>query len=227
MKLILFDIDGTLLSAGGAGTRSLELAFRDQFDIENAFQDISMAGKTDPQIIREGLVHHGLPGENGIVPRLIAAYLTHLAEEMRKSKKKHLKPGVLAALRALSAMPDFSVGLLTGNLEAGARIKLETFAIYRHFICGAFGSDHEDRNQLLPIAMQRFMDMHGRPIEARQCIIVGDTPRDVACSKPYGARCIAVATGPYDRGILDETDADEVFDDLADTARFLAAVEAL
>lgn len=226
MKFLLFDIDGTLISAGGAGTRSLDLAFRDILRIDNAFRDISMAGKTDTLIVKEGLAKHGIPNNNGIVPQVLESYLTHLRTEIQ-TDRKHLKPGIRSALDALKDMPEYTLGLLTGNLEAGARIKLEAFGIYDYFLCGAFGSDDEDRNMLLPVAVRRFRERKQREIDFSRCIIIGDTPRDVSCAKPYGAACIAVATGPYERSTLEATEADVVMDDLGDTSRFLEALQRL
>ncbi|KAF0184161.1 MAG: hypothetical protein FD164_487 [Nitrospirae bacterium] len=226
MKFLLFDIDGTLMSAGGAGTRSLDAAFREILSIDNAFHGVNMAGKTDPLIVKEGLAKHGVPNNNGIVPQVLESYLAHLRTEIH-SDKKHLKPGIPEALDVLKDMPEYTIGLLTGNLEAGAHIKLEAFGIYDFFLCGAFGSDHEDRNLLLPIAVQRFREKKQQEIVFSKCVIIGDTPRDVACCKPYGAACIAVATGPYARAELEKTEADVVMDDLRDTARFLNALERL
>jgi len=223
MKFILFDIDGTLVSTGGAGIRALDYAFHDILGIDRAFEGISMAGKTDLLIVKEGLAKHGLPSDNGIVPKLLNAYLDHLDREM-KNNARHLKPGISEALDSLKIMPEYTIGLLTGNLEAGARIKLEAFGIYDYFLCGAFGSDNEDRNLLLPVAIERFREKKQREIDFRNCIIVGDTPRDVACAKPYGAACVAVATGPYSADLLKQTDADVVMDDLSDTAYFLDAL---
>lgn len=226
MKFILFDIDGTLMSTGGAGVRALDYAFRDVLGVERAFDGISMAGKTDLLIVKEGLAKHGQSGNNGVVPRVLSTYLEHLAREMHNDAR-HLKPGIQQALDTLKTLPEYTIGLLTGNLEAGARIKLEAFNIYDYFLCGAFGSDNEDRNLLLPVAVQRFREKKLHEIDFKHCIIVGDTPRDVACAKPYGAACIAVATGPYSAADLKKTDADVVMDDLADTAYFLDALARL
>ncbi len=226
MKFLLFDIDGTLISAGGSGTRSLNLAFRDIFGIEDAFRNFSMGGKTDPLIVKEGLAKHGIPNSNGVVPHVLESYLSHLRIEIQNNKR-HLKPGILEALNALKNMPQYTVGLLTGNLEAGARIKLEAFGIYDRFLCGAFGSDHEDRNLLLPVAARRFREKKQLEIDFSRCVIIGDTPRDVACAKPYGASCIAVATGPYKRAELEETAADAVMDNLGNTAHFLDTLSRL
>ncbi len=226
MKFLLFDIDGTLISAGGSGTRSLNLAFRDIFGIDVAFRGFNMGGMTDPLIVKEGLAKHGIPNSNGIVPQVLESYLSHLRTEIQ-TDRRHLKPGVLAALDALKTMPQYTVGLLTGNLESGARIKLESFGIYDRFLCGAFGSDHEDRNLLLPVAAHRFREKKQQEIDFSRCIIIGDTPRDVACAKPYGAACIAVATGPYKRADLEETAADVVMDNLGDTAQLLDTLSRL
>ncbi len=226
MRLILFDIDGTLIDSGGAGTRSLNLAFRELFSIQSAFIGINMAGKTDLQIIKECLAVHGVQSGSSAIPEVMGAYLRHLRKEIQNDKK-HMKPGVPGVLHALGKENGlYCSGLLTGNIEQGARIKLESFGLNAYFPSGAFGSDHEDRNKLLPVALRRFAEMGNKGIAYRDCVVVGDTPRDVFCAKPYGAFCIGVATGPYAAGELVEAGADVVFEDLSDTGAFLRAVEA-
>ncbi|MCX7792925.1 MAG: HAD hydrolase-like protein [Thermodesulfovibrionales bacterium] len=217
--LILFDIDGTLIDSGEAGTRSLDLTFRALFSIENAFRDISMAGKTDIQIMKEGLLKHGISFD-GNLPVIIETYLKNLRREIN-NPWKHLKPGIKELLERLSEIEGIHLGLLTGNLEQGARIKLEPFGLNRYFPSGAFGSDDEDRNRLLPIAIQRFRLLTGRTFSPEDCIVIGDTPRDVYCSKPYGARCIAVATGPYKPESLKKAGADVVFEDMSNVDEVL------
>ena len=224
MKLLLFDIDGTLLDSGGAGTRALNYAFRELFSLDHAFEGIGMAGKTDIQIIRECLEKHGVPTDNGLIPRMMNAYLTYLKAEIQNSTR-HVKPGIHEALSALSGRNGKCLlGLLTGNIELGARMKLEPFALNKYFPSGAFGSDDEDRNRLLPIARRRFEELTGREIPFGDCVIIGDTPRDVHCAKPYGAFSVGVATGPYHYEALEEAGADIVFRDLSDTEAFLKAV---
>lgn len=219
MRLILFDIDGTLIDSGGAGVRALDLAMKELFGIESAFQGISMAGKTDPLIMREGLAKHGLP-LNGNLEAVIETYLRHLRKEVQNDRKK-LKPGVYDVLEKLRNMTGIVLGLLTGNLETGARIKLAPFSINEYFAAGAFGSDDEDRNMLLPVAVRRFQELVRESIRIEECVVIGDTPRDVECAKRYGASCFAVATGPYSADVLRETGADYVAEDLSDHAPLL------
>jgi len=219
MRLILFDIDGTLIDSGGAGVRSLDLALKDLFSIDNGFHGISMAGKTDTQIIKEGIMKHGLSG-NGTIDAVIKAYLNYLRREINNDRK-HVKPGIYEVLEELKPLQDLGLGLLTGNIEQGARIKLEPFRLNEYFPAGAFGSDDEDRNNLLPIAVKRFEELFQQKIEADNCIIVGDTPRDVECAHIYGAMCIGVATGPYSYEDLIEAGADYVVHDLSDQKTLL------
>ena len=227
MQLILFDIDGTLVDSGGAGVRALQKAFEEVLLIENAFCNISMAGKTDLQIIKEGLSRHGLQSDNGLVPRITGSYIRHLSTEINSGDKR-LKPGIVEVLEALVERNNrYQLGLLTGNLEQGARIKLGVFGLNGYFPSGAFGSDHEDRNKLLPIAVERFRIISGRDVDFSDCVIIGDTPRDVMCAKPYNALCVAVATGPYSAGSLVKAGADVVIEDLSDTDHFLNILHCL
>jgi phosphoglycolate phosphatase-like HAD superfamily hydrolase len=215
MKLVLFDIDGTLMDSGGAGTKSMNLAFEDIFSFRDAFSGIPMAGKTDIQIMKEGLRKHGLDSENGNVELLTGSYVEHLGRLIENSKK-HLKPGIKEALELLGGRKDVSLGLLTGNIEAGARIKLGSFDLNRYFPFGAFGDDDEDRNKLLPVAVERFGNLYQQGIDYRDCIVIGDTPRDVECAKIYGAYAVAVATGPYAYDSLVAAGADMVLKNICE-----------
>lgn len=175
-----------------------------------------MAGKTDPQIIREGFSVHGIAGGDGHLAAVLSSYVRHLNTEMGNDRK-HLKPGIKTLLSKLSAIPEVHLGLLTGNIEEGARIKLDAMGIIDYFSTGAFGSDDEDRNRLLPVAAAKFSKITGIRLSYEDCIVIGDTPRDVECAKPYGAMAVAVATGPYDIISLSRTGADFVLGDLSDT----------
>jgi phosphoglycolate phosphatase-like HAD superfamily hydrolase len=215
-KLILFDIDGTLIHTGGAGTTSLDKAFYSLFGIKDAFRDMSMAGKTDRQIMKQGLQSHNLPFKDGNVEALTESYLSNLKVEIQNPNRR-FQPGIQEILRILRDQ-DYPLGLLTGNLEAGARIKLNPFGLNEYFPDGAFGSDHEDRDMLLPIAIRKFGE-RGFEFTPEQCIVIGDTPRDVQCARVHGAPSIAVATGPYSKESLLRTRADMVFDSLEDVER--------
>ncbi len=225
MKFILFDIDGTLIDSGGAGSRALDLAFEEIYSVADAFKTVSMAGKTDVQILKEGLDLHGIGHMNGEIPGFFRAYVRHLAKNVR-IRKGHVKPGIRAALDTLLSDRGNVLGLLTGNICEGARIKLEAYDLYSYFRLGAFGDDSEDRNRLLPIAVGKLEKTASLRLDFRDCVVIGDTPRDIDCARPYGAKTVAVATGPYSSSILRAAGADVVFEDLSDTAAFIEAISA-
>ena len=221
-RFVLFDIDGTLIDPGGAGRRSVTQAFNTVFSISDAFAGIAMDGKTDIQIIKEGLSAHRLPAGERIIFSIVSEYVKNLKKEIDK-KTKHLMPGVHELLNALQETDGYWLGLLTGNIQQGARIKLGAFNLNGYFPVGAFGDDHEDRNKLLPVAVQKLKTAKGITIEYPDCIVVGDTPLDVQCAKPYGATSIAVATGPHSYDELLQTDADYVLKDLSHAIALFAS----
>ncbi len=225
MKLLLFDIDGTVLDSGGAGSRALTAAFNEVFSVADAFADISMAGKTDGLILREAMRLHDIPENNGNIPALFSSYEQHLRREMQNGGK-HLKPGFPGILRLLMDDRNFSLGLLTGNIESGARIKLDAFGLNHYFPVGAFGSDNEDRNELLPTAVRRFRAHTGVRMDFADCVVIGDTPRDVECARPYGAQSVAVATGPYNYAELSKAGAGLVLEDLSNPSALLDFISA-
>lgn len=210
-KLLLFDIDGTLVDTGRAGTRALDKVFFNLFGLRDAFKGIRMAGKTDIQIIRECLRVHGIPDSIDEINGVVRMYIDLLTEEI-ENPWRSVMPGVVDLLETLKA-DGFPIGLLTGNIETGARIKLDSFGLDQYFSAGAFGSDHEDRDMLLPIAVERFSAL-GINVSPEKCIVIGDTPRDVRCARVHGASCIAVSTGSYNREALMEAGADLVLETL-------------
>ncbi len=203
--------------------RSLDLAFEEAFSIPGAFKSISLAGKTDMQILKEGLKLHGINHINGMIPAFFEAYIKNLGRII-DNKKGHVKPGIREALEVLKSDKDCILGLLTGNVREGAMVKLRTFGLDSYFATGAFGDDSEDRNKLLPLAVDKLYKMNSLSIDFKDCVVIGDTPKDIECSKPYGALAVAVATGPYPLGVLKDAGADIVFEDLSDTEKFISSL---
>lgn len=215
-KLVLFDIDHTLVDPGGIGRYSVTRAFSELFSVKDAFSGIKMAGRTDIQIVKEALSVHRISSGNGIILMILNRYLEILE---RQTDKIRIKPGVAGLLGHLESTEGFYPGLLTGNISQGARIKLAALNLNRHFPFGAFGDDHEDRNELLPIAVDKFRMMTGMDVAFRDCIVIGDTPHDVQCATAWGAISIAVSTGPYSYESLMETEADYVVSDLREAGK--------
>ncbi|MEW6349281.1 MAG: HAD hydrolase-like protein [Thermodesulfobacteriota bacterium] len=219
-KFVLFDIDQTLLYSGGAGFKAMNLALEDLTGVADGFRGISFAGNTDPLIFREALSIHGLDCDDGMLERLTRGYLGHLPRLLQESAAV-LKPGVPKILEEIRTMERVYLGLLTGNVEEGARLKLGRFNLNGFFPIGAFASDHEDRNELLPIAVERLRNFCGISVAYADCVVVGDSPKDVECARVHGARSIAVATGRYSVAELEDTSADLVLPDLSVTGRIV------
>ena len=216
-KLILFDIDGTLVLTGGAGGRAMARAFEDVFGLQHGMPSISMAGRTDAWIVAQMAANHGLACTPEIFARFHDAYINHLMTEIHKpGPQKGILPGVREVLEALAGHRGAHLALLTGNFERGARIKLEYFDLWRYFVAGAFGDRTHDRNSLLEMALDRVAAVGGPAIAAADTVIVGDTPLDVAVAIAGGARSLAVATGSYDVETLRASGADVVVEDLLD-----------
>lgn len=228
MKVALFDIDGTILLAHGAGSRAMERALMAKTG-KGSPKGQFYAGKTDPQIVREAMLHHGFAHAD-VEERMSAIlehYLEGLAPELDSPEHARitLLPGVAELLDACDAHDAVLLGLLTGNLAVGARHKLRAVGLeFTRFAIGAYGSDHEARATLAAIARERAAAHLGCEVDGSQCVVIGDTPADVACGKAIGARTIAVATGGYDADALRATGADVVFDDFRDTAGVMAAI---
>lgn len=213
-KLVVFDIDGTLIDSGGAGMAALNSAMEELTGVSQGFEGIHCAGKTDLQIVREAYEKRGLPLSAEILEEFLERYVAHLVQTVA-SRKGSLKPGVTELLMRLVEEPDVYLGLLTGNVQKGARLKLEPYSLNDFFPLGAFGDDSEDRNLLLPIAVRRLSRMAGIAVSWKDCVVIGDTPRDVACARVHGSRSIAVATGPYSVEDLARTEADLIVPDMS------------
>jgi phosphoglycolate phosphatase-like HAD superfamily hydrolase len=222
-KLLLFDIDGTLLTSGGAGERALRLGFRDRFGIDDDLSSVEIAGRTDSGIVREMLAAHRLPATPENIAAFLDGYLHHLAEEIPRTPGR-LLPGILPLLDALQPRADIVLALLTGNLARGAEIKLRHYGVWHYFEFGAFADDHHDRNQLGPFAQARARAQRGIEFPPERVFVLGDTPHDIACARAIGAKVIAIATGKFSQADLAAHAPDFLFDDLADSDAVLAAI---
>ena len=227
-KLVLFDIDGTILVTAGAGRRAIVKAIGEDVGTTGAFLGIRFDGKTDPQIVSELLsaAGHAPPHEASRVAALCERYVALLEHELtRADVEATVMPGIHDLLDRLEAREDVLLGLLTGNLERGATLKLRAagFAPER-FAVGAYGSDAADRSALPAIAAARAAARLGTAPSGHAVVIIGDTPADIACGAGIGARAIGVATGGYSVEDLAAHGPHAVFPDLSDTERVLAAI---
>jgi phosphoglycolate phosphatase-like HAD superfamily hydrolase len=231
MKLVLFDIDGTLLWTDGAGRRAIQRALLDEAGTAGPIETFRFDGKTDPQIVRELLTLAGHPRahDEATIEAVCRRYVGHLRAELdRPTQATQVMTGIgplLAALEERQAGGEVLIGLLTGNVAAGAVLKLRSAGLDpERFRVGAYGSDSARRADLPQIAAGRATALTGGPFMGSSVIIVGDTPDDVACGRPIEARSLAVATGSYDVAALRACGATYVFETLADTAAVLRAI---
>ena len=226
VRVILFDIDGTLLRTG-AGRRSMERALLTTFGTPGD-PSYRYDGKTDRQIIREAMRLAGFDDRTIDARRAEteALYVAALREEVRVPDGAALLPGVREVVAAVRAHVGMVAGLLTGNVAEGAALKLHAVGLDPlQFVVGAFGSDHEMRAELPAIARERAESLLGRAISGEACVIVGDTPADIHCGRGIGARSVAVATGRYRREELASHGPHAVLDDLTDTMAVMATLE--
>jgi phosphoglycolate phosphatase-like HAD superfamily hydrolase len=227
VKLVLFDIDGTILLTDGAGKRAVHRALIQVFGATGP-EDHAFGGKTDPQIVRELMrsVGHGDDHIDARMTQLLDLYVGYLHEELRVGADGiRVMPGVRELLDALDARDDVIVGLLTGNLEEGARAKLRSAGIDPdRFVVGAFGSDHEERGELPAVALERAREQLGVDVSGADVIVIGDTPADIHCGRGVGARAIAVATGFFSLDELRAHSPAALFPDLSDTADVVRAI---
>lgn len=229
-KLVLFDIDGTLLLTDGAGRAAIRAALLEEFGTAGPIDRFRFDGKTDPQIVGELLCAAGHPAAHdpaqiGAVCRRYAALLARELE--RRTARVRLFPGVVELLDALDARGDALLGLLTGNVVEGARLKLRAAGLEpARFRVGAFGSDAAHRPDLAIIAARRAVPLMGREPRREELVIVGDTPADMTCGRALGARAIGVATGAFSTAALERAGAYAAFRDLANAARVIAAMYA-
>jgi phosphoglycolate phosphatase-like HAD superfamily hydrolase len=227
-RLVLWDIDGTLITTGVVGRQALERGAADAADL-GTVPEVSMGGKTDPQIIAEILAAAGVDERRipELVPRALASAEHHLAEwRSRMAAEGQVHPGVRDVLERLDASEGVRQTLLTGNVEPNAFVKVDTFGLaqFFDFAVGAYGSDHADRDDLVPVALERVARLRDERYAPAEVWIVGDTANDLRCARAGGVRCLLVATGREGLGPLGDLRPDRLFPDLSDTAAVLATL---
>jgi len=223
-KLILWDIDGTLIRTNRAGIIALVRAFAALHGREPDMSRVEVAGRTDRWIIRRMLEEHGIAPTAENIHAVLEGYLQLLQGEIA-TREGCVLPGIVELLETLHARTDVVQALLTGNVERGARIKLEHYRVWHYFQFGAFGDDSPLRNELGPHALRRARERHAIDFAPERTFVIGDTPHDIECGKVIGARTIGVATGMYSVEQLAALAPTAVFADFADTAAFLRALD--
>ena len=220
-RLLLFDIDGTLIDSGGAGIQSLKDVLRQQFGISDDLRGVEIAGKTDTGIVHQILRKQKIELSDETTSAFLNLYVEFLALELPR-RKGTLLPGVRELLARLQARPQNILALLTGNLRRGAQLKLAHYGLWDFFEFGAFADDHFDRNELGPFAQKRAREKHAIDFAPADIDVIGDTPHDIACGKAIGARTIAVTTGSFSRAQLAAHEPDRIVDDFSEIDAVIA-----
>jgi phosphoglycolate phosphatase-like HAD superfamily hydrolase len=197
IRLVLFDIDGTLLHSAGAGSKAFARAFASEFGVNDGAKNLKFAGRTDISLVREFFSHQQIEASPENFARFFKAYLFWLKQIILECKGRPC-PGVMEFYHALETLPQPPlIGLLTGNIREGARIKLQHYNLWDKFPFGAFADDDEDRDRIAAIARQRGSERFGRPLRGDEILVIGDTPMDIRCARAIRAKMLAVATGLF------------------------------
>ena len=222
MKVLLFDIDGTLIRSGGAGKLALEKALNETFDLENATADIDYGGRTDFSIVRELLELNGIEYSDKAKEDLLSSYCSILPQMMKQCDSEVL-PGVFKLLDRLKKSDDYALGILTGNLKHGADTKLKSLGLDSYFSFGGYGDHAESRNMIAEKAVQ---DARKHlTTSPKSFVVIGDTPKDVECARHVNALAIAVATGYASRESVVNSNPDHFLEDLSDTDHVISLFE--
>lgn len=217
IRLVLFDIDGTLIRTDGAGVRAFDRTAELEFGIRNGTSHMRFAGRTDTSLVREFFARHGIAAAPANFDRFFSRYV-FLLDYFLAPASGRVCGGVREFVHGLQALsPPPLLGLLTGNIRLGAEIKLRHFGLWGLFGVGAFGDDHENRNELARLAHQRGGSAFGRPLRPVETLVVGDTPFDIECGRSIGARVLAVATGGATLEVLRRHRPDWAMADLTHT----------
>jgi len=219
--LFLFDIDGTLITSGGAGVHALKLAVKDFFGVEDDLAGVEIAGRTDKWITSCLFRKFGQAETPERVTAFLDIYLGYLHQQLPHCEGQVL-PGIVELLEELKARETVSLALLTGNLGKGAELKLTHYGVWHYFEFGAYADDSPNRNDLGPVAQQRAFDKYRVKFAPENTFILGDTPHDIACGEVIGAKTVAIATGNYTAEQLAAYNPTYLFNDLSDVPGVLA-----
>ena len=222
-RLLLWDIDSTLINSAGAGLESLKEVIARRYGTEDDLRDIEVAGRTDAAIARSILHKYGVEPDAATVAAFLDEYIELLAKFLPRLEGRVL-PGIVEILERLHRKPDRVLALLTGNLRRGAQLKLERYGLWQYFEFGAFADDHHDRNELGAFARRRAHEKYGHEFDCAAIDVIGDTAHDIACGRVFGARTIAVATGSSSREQLARHNPDFLFDDLSNVDDVIATL---
>ncbi|WP_438482387.1 HAD family hydrolase [Oleiharenicola lentus] len=225
-KLILWDIDGTLIVSHNAGVRAMSLALEKRFGVKNDLLALDWAGRTDSWITGQVFRQVGLEDTPQNSHDYLEAYLAELPQQLAQGKQGTVLPGILELLETIHHRADLAQGLLTGNLRRGAEFKLTHYKVWHYFEFGAFADDSAIRNELGPHALRRAGERHQVKFAPDKTFIIGDTPHDIECGKAIGARTIGVATGRYTVTQLAACAPTAVFSNFSDTTAFLRVIDA-
>ncbi|MDA0712285.1 MAG: HAD family hydrolase [bacterium] len=226
-KLVLFDIDGTIMNTDGGGASSCKKALETVFGREVPLENYSMSGKTDTQIVLDLMERVGISREETTskLDEINVRYIDHLSREV-DSWNPELCPGIVEVLDALSDREDAVLGLLTGNIARGAQVKLNRVGLWSYFKTGAFGDRAPERKMLPGIAQETARELTGKVFEGKEMVIIGDTPNDVLCGRHLNVKSIAVATGSFDLHTLQSYAPDYAYQDLSKTGEVVDAIMA-
>lgn len=214
MKLLLFDIDGTLINSGGSGKRAMNLAFEQLYGYPDILDDISLSGRTDDLILQDAFEKAKLSPDPEKMAKYKKLYFNLLEKEITKpNSHKRIMPGVNTLLQELNLRQNIYLGLLSGNWQNSGYIKIRHFNLDSYFPFGAFSDDATNRSELVPIAISRFESRTGFKPSVDDVYVIGDTPRDIECTKPHGVKSVAVAASFYKRKELETYNPDYLFDD--------------
>jgi phosphoglycolate phosphatase len=225
-KLLLWDIDGTLVSTGKAGEIALGVALEKRFGIKGSIDQVDYRGRTDRRIGEMLLELHGIERSAQNLHDFMETYLESLEEQLPQ-REGIVHPGILEILELSRGRSNLISALLTGNLERGARLKLEHYKVWHYFEFGAFADDSANRNDLGPVALERAMEKTGLSLPPEQVFVIGDTPHDISCARVIGARAIAVATGGYTKEELRDHQPDALFEDFRHPEAFFELIETI